>query len=63
VGAPVSTSKITLEMSQTLFRRAKAAAATRGQSLKDLVTAALKRELRLSAPSDSDKPASRARAA
>ena len=46
----MSTTKTTLEMSLTLFRRAKAAAATRGQSLKDLVTGALERELRMSAP-------------
>ncbi|MGO9515317.1 MAG: hypothetical protein ACLP2F_16990 [Steroidobacteraceae bacterium] len=47
----MSTRKTTLEMSQTLFRRAKAAAATRGQTLKELVTGALERELRLNASS------------
>ncbi len=60
--APVSTTKTTLEMSGTLFRRAKAAAATRGQSLKDLVTGALERELRLSAPSGGKKAQSALRA-
>jgi hypothetical protein len=45
------TTKTTLEMSDTLFRRAKAAAATRGQTLKELVTGAIERELRLNAPS------------
>jgi hypothetical protein len=44
------TTKTTLEMSDTLFRRAKAAAASRGQTLKELVTGALERELRLSRP-------------
>jgi len=44
------TTKTTLEMSNTLFRRAKAAAASRGQTLKELVTGALERELRLSRP-------------
>jgi hypothetical protein len=39
--------KTTLEMSDLLFRAAKAAAAHRGQSLKDLVTGALERELKL----------------
>ena len=34
--------KTTLEIPDDLFRRAKAAAALRGESLKDLVTAALK---------------------
>ncbi len=62
VGAPVSTTKTTLEMSQTLFRRAKAAAATRGQSLKELVTGALERELRLSAPRRGKKAESALRA-
>ncbi len=37
--------KTTLEMPDKLFRRAKATAAQRGQSLKQLVTAALEREL------------------
>ena len=40
--------KTTLEMSDLLFRAAKAAAARRGQSLKQLVTGALERELKLS---------------
>ena len=34
----MSTTKTTLEMSETLFRRAKATAASRGQTLKQLVT-------------------------
>jgi Holliday junction resolvasome RuvABC endonuclease subunit len=42
------TMKTTLEMSDWLFRAAKAAAAHRGQSLKELVTGALERELKLS---------------
>ena len=37
--------KTTLEMPDKLFRRAKATAAQRGQSLKRLVTVALEREL------------------
>ena len=37
--------KTTLEMPDELFRRAKATAAQRGQSLKQLVTVALEREL------------------
>lgn len=37
--------KTTLEMPDELFRRAKTAAAQRGQSLKQLVTVALEREL------------------
>ena len=37
--------KTTLEMPDKLFRRAKATAAQRGQSLKQLVTVALEREL------------------
>ncbi len=37
--------KTTLEMPDKLFRRAKATAAQRGQTLKQLVTAALEREL------------------
>jgi len=37
--------KTTLEMPDDLFRRAKATAAKRGQSLKQLVTAALEHEL------------------
>jgi 3-dehydroquinate synthase class II len=41
----MSTTKTTLEMSETLFRRAKAAAASRGQTLKQFVTEALEREL------------------
>jgi hypothetical protein len=46
----MSTTKTTLEMSQTLFRRAKATAASRGQTLKQLVTGALEKELGLSEP-------------
>jgi hypothetical protein len=42
--------KTTLEMPDKLFRRAKATAAQRGQSLKQLVTAALERELAGPAP-------------
>lgn len=42
--------KTTLEMPDELFRRAKARAAQRGQSLKQLVTVALERELAGSAP-------------
>ena len=41
----MSTTKTTLEMSDTLFRRAKATAASRGQTLKELVTVALEKEL------------------
>ena len=37
--------KTTLEMPDELFRRAKAAAARRGQSLKEMITTALEREL------------------
>jgi hypothetical protein len=46
----MSTTKTTLEMSETLFRRAKATAASRGQTLKQLVTGALEKELRSSEP-------------
>jgi hypothetical protein len=46
----VSTTKTTLEMSETLFRRAKATAASRGQTLKQLVTDALEKELRSREP-------------
>jgi hypothetical protein len=46
----VSTTKTTLEMSETLFRRAKATAASRGQTLKQLVTGALEKELRSDQP-------------
>ena len=42
--------KTTLEMPDELFRRAKATAAQRGQSLKQLVTTALERELTGPAP-------------
>jgi hypothetical protein len=41
----MSTRKTTLEMSETLFRRAKATAAGRGQTLKQFVTGALEKEL------------------
>jgi hypothetical protein len=47
---PMSTTKTTLEMADTLFRRAKATAASRGQTLKQLVTVALEKELGLSEP-------------
>ena len=42
--------KTTLEMPDELFRRAKTVAARRGQSLKQLVTTALERELAAPAP-------------
>ncbi len=42
--------KTTLEMPDALFRRAKTVAAKRGQSLKQLVTTALERELAGPAP-------------
>ena len=42
--------KTTLEMPDELFRRAKTVAAKRGQSLKQLVTTALERELAGPAP-------------
>ena len=42
--------KTTLEMPDKLFRRAKATAAQRGQSLKQLVTVAIERELAEPAP-------------
>ena len=42
--------KTTLEMPDKLFRRAKATAPQRGQSLKQLVTVALERELAGPAP-------------
>ncbi|MEI8299730.1 MAG: hypothetical protein WCH32_17155 [Pseudomonadota bacterium] len=45
----MSTTKITLEMPEALFRKAKATAASRGQTLKQLVTGALERELRVTA--------------
>ena len=45
----MSTTKTTLEMPEALFRKAKAAAASRGQTLKQLVTGALQRELRVTA--------------
>ncbi len=37
--------KTTIEMPDELFRKAKAIAALRGQSLKELITAAMEREL------------------
>lgn len=49
--------KTTLEMPDDLFRRAKTAAAKRGQSLKQLVTTALEREL-----AQPSRPAASARA-
>jgi hypothetical protein len=50
--------KTTLEMSDLLFREAKATAATRGQSLKELITRALRRELQLRPPATPAKAAS-----
>ena len=47
----MNTTKTTLEMPDALFRRAKAAAATRGQSLKQMVIRALERDLQEHAPS------------
>lgn len=41
----MNTTKTTLEMSEALFRRAKATAASRGQTLKQFVTEALEKEL------------------
>ncbi len=52
--------KTTLEMPDKLFRRAKATAAQRGQSLKQLVTIALEREL--AAPASRTKTSKRKRA-
>lgn len=46
--------KTTLEMPDELFRRAKATAAKRGQSLKQLVTTAVERELAARAPERGD---------
>ena len=37
--------KTTIEMPDELFRKAKAVAALRGQTLKDLITTAMEREL------------------
>ncbi|MGH8751562.1 MAG: hypothetical protein ACREUV_07635 [Burkholderiales bacterium] len=42
--------KTTLEISDALFREAKATAAMRGQSLKDLITDAVRREIRQAKP-------------
>lgn len=42
--------KTTLEMRDSLFRKAKAIAATRGLTLKQLVTSALERELGVQPP-------------
>ena len=52
--------KTTLEMPNELFRRAKATAAQRGQSLKQLVTVALERELAEPAPDKKDAKGKRA---
>jgi hypothetical protein len=52
--------KTTLEMPDKLFRRAKATAAQRGQSLKQLVTVALEREL--AGPASGAKTSKRKRA-
>ena len=46
--------KTTLEISDELFRRTKATAALRGESLKDFVTAALEAYLERSAPSGAE---------
>ena len=51
--------KTTLEMPDKLFRRAKATAAQRGQSLKQLVTVALEREL--AGPASGTKTSKRTR--
>jgi hypothetical protein len=49
--------KTTLEIPDALFRRVKATAAQRGQSLKDFVTEALQLQLaRTSSPRSSDQP-------
>lgn len=50
--------KTTLEMPDDLFRKAKAKAALRGQSLKDLITDAVRRELE-DAPSASPQSTER----
>ena len=52
--------KTTLEMPDKLFRRVKATAAQRGQSLKQLVTVALEREL--AGPASGAKTSKRKRA-
>ena len=52
--------KTTLEMPDKLFRRVKATAAQRGQSLKQLITVALEREL--AGPAPGTKPSKRKRA-
>lgn len=52
--------KTTLEMPDELFRRAKTTAAQRGQSLKQLVTGALEREL--AGPAAGTKTSKRKRA-
>jgi len=48
--------KTTLELPDELFRRAKATAALRGASLKDLMTEALLDHLEEQAPRDSTQP-------
>jgi hypothetical protein len=51
--------KITVEIPDTLFRKAKAAAAERGVSLNDLLTAAIREYLqRSAAESSKNKPSS-----
>jgi hypothetical protein len=47
--------KTTLEIPNDLFRRTKAIAALRGESLKDFVTAALQSHLESQAPGDSSE--------
>ena len=56
--------KTTLEMPDALFRKVKAVAAARGQTMKQVLTAALERELRglTSARGRSQSPLSRVKA-
>lgn len=49
--------KTTIEMPDKLFRKAKALAALRGQSLKELITAAMERELASGEPTTAREPA------
>ncbi len=44
--------KTTIEMPDALFRKVKAVAATRGQTMKQVLTAALERELRGVTPAE-----------
>ncbi len=48
--------KTTIEMSDELFRKAKATAAAQGQSLKDFVTNALRQKLTRAAGNKQDEP-------